>query len=88
MGPGQARWAPAGREVTPPCVRHAIVRRELARFHGRELDTAGDGFFASFDGPARAEVAVVAHGFPAVGGSRAVVEVRGDRVVAGIGGAA
>ena len=25
---------------------HAIVRRELARYHGRELDTAGDGFFA------------------------------------------
>lgn len=33
---------------------HAVVRRQLARFHGRELDTAGDGFFASFDGPARA----------------------------------
>lgn len=33
---------------------HAIVRRELARFRGRELDTAGDGFFATFDGPARA----------------------------------
>lgn len=33
---------------------HALVRRELARFGGRELDTAGDGFFASFDGPARA----------------------------------
>ena len=33
---------------------HTIVRRELARFQGRELDTAGDGFFASFDGPARA----------------------------------
>jgi len=33
---------------------HALVRRELARFDGRELDTAGDGFFASFDGPARA----------------------------------
>ena len=33
---------------------HALVRRELARFRGRELDTAGDGFFASFDGPARA----------------------------------
>jgi class 3 adenylate cyclase len=33
---------------------HAIVRRELARYHGRELDTAGDGFFAAFDGPARA----------------------------------
>ena len=31
-----------------------LVRRELARFQGRELDTAGDGFFAAFDGPARA----------------------------------
>jgi class 3 adenylate cyclase len=30
------------------------VRRELARFRGEEIDTAGDGFFASFDGPARA----------------------------------
>jgi pimeloyl-ACP methyl ester carboxylesterase/class 3 adenylate cyclase len=33
---------------------HGVVRRELARFRGREHDTAGDGFFASFDGPARA----------------------------------
>jgi class 3 adenylate cyclase/alpha-beta hydrolase superfamily lysophospholipase len=32
---------------------HALVRRQLDRFRGRELDTAGDGFFASFDGPAR-----------------------------------
>ena len=39
---------------------HAIVRRELARFRGRELDTAGDGFFASFDGPARAVQAAAA----------------------------
>ena len=31
-----------------------LVRHELARFRGTELDTAGDGFFASFDGPARA----------------------------------
>jgi hypothetical protein len=31
-----------------------MVRRQLARFRGREIDTAGDGFFASFDGPARA----------------------------------
>ena len=31
-----------------------LVRRELERFRGVELDTAGDGFFASFDGPARA----------------------------------
>ena len=30
------------------------VRRQLGRFHGVEIDTAGDGFFASFDGPARA----------------------------------
>jgi class 3 adenylate cyclase len=33
---------------------HACVRRQLARFRGVELDTAGDGFFARFDGPARA----------------------------------
>ncbi|HWO90078.1 MAG TPA: adenylate/guanylate cyclase domain-containing protein [Gemmatimonadales bacterium] len=33
---------------------HALVRRELNRFRGREVDTAGDGFFATFDGPARA----------------------------------
>ncbi len=33
---------------------HASVRRELARFDGQEVDTAGDGFFATFDGPARA----------------------------------
>jgi class 3 adenylate cyclase len=31
-----------------------IVREHLLRFRGREIDTAGDGFFASFDGPARA----------------------------------
>jgi class 3 adenylate cyclase len=33
---------------------HARVRADLARFGGTEIDTAGDGFFASFDGPARA----------------------------------
>jgi class 3 adenylate cyclase len=44
--------------------RHnAVVRRELERFRGVELDTAGDGFFASFDGPARA-----------IGCARAVIE--------------
>lgn len=32
---------------------HSLVRQELARFRGREVDTAGDGFFATFDGPAR-----------------------------------
>ena len=33
---------------------HAQVRHLLDHFRGREIDTAGDGFFASFDGPARA----------------------------------
>ena len=33
---------------------HAVVRRELSTFRGREIDTAGDGFLATFDGPARA----------------------------------
>ncbi len=33
---------------------HAIVRQEIERYRGREIDTAGDGFLAAFDGPARA----------------------------------
>jgi class 3 adenylate cyclase/alpha-beta hydrolase superfamily lysophospholipase len=33
---------------------HDLIREELNRFRGREIDTAGDGFFATFDGPARA----------------------------------
>jgi pimeloyl-ACP methyl ester carboxylesterase len=33
---------------------HALIRRELVRYRGAELDVAGDGFFARFDGPARA----------------------------------
>jgi pimeloyl-ACP methyl ester carboxylesterase len=33
---------------------HAVARRQLERFRGREVDTAGDGMFATFDGPARA----------------------------------
>jgi pimeloyl-ACP methyl ester carboxylesterase len=45
---GDQRW----REILDE--HNARVRRELARFRGRELDTAGDGFLASFDGPARA----------------------------------
>jgi class 3 adenylate cyclase/pimeloyl-ACP methyl ester carboxylesterase len=32
----------------------AMVRTQLERFRGREINTAGDGFFATFDGPARA----------------------------------
>ena len=45
---GDAGWRELLRE------HHSRVRRELARFRGREVDTAGDGFFAMFDGPARA----------------------------------
>jgi pimeloyl-ACP methyl ester carboxylesterase len=45
---GDRRW----RELLE--AHHAAVRRELERFGGRELDTAGDGFLAAFDGPARA----------------------------------
>ncbi|MBI5878364.1 MAG: adenylate/guanylate cyclase domain-containing protein [Chloroflexi bacterium] len=33
---------------------YAIARQQLARFRGREIGTAGDGIFATFDGPARA----------------------------------
>ena len=33
---------------------HASVRALLERYRGREVDTTGDGFFAAFDGPARA----------------------------------
>jgi pimeloyl-ACP methyl ester carboxylesterase len=44
---GDARW----RELLED--HHATVRRLLMRYRGQELDTAGDGFFASFDGPAR-----------------------------------
>ena len=45
---GDARW----RELL--AAHHGRVRRQLARYRGVELDTAGDGFFARFDGPARA----------------------------------
>jgi class 3 adenylate cyclase len=53
-GLGDAAW----RDVLAR--HHGVVRREIARFHGRELDTAGDGFFAAFDGPARAVQAAAA----------------------------
>lgn len=45
---GDRRW----RELLQQ--HHAVVRRNLVRFSGREIETSGDGFFASFDGPARA----------------------------------
>jgi class 3 adenylate cyclase len=43
------------REWAELLTRHNVtIRQQLARFRGGEVDTAGDGFFASFDGPARA----------------------------------
>ena len=45
---GDQRW----RELLER--HHAVVRRELGMWRGREVDTAGDGFLATFDGPARA----------------------------------
>jgi class 3 adenylate cyclase len=33
---------------------YAIVRKEFSRFRGKERNTTGDGFLATFDGPARA----------------------------------
>ena len=45
---GDRRW----RELLNQ--HHSSVRRQLTRYRGIEMDTAGDGFFARFDGPARA----------------------------------
>ena len=45
---GDRRWADLLAD------HHAVIRREIARFRGEEVDTAGDGFLATFDGPARA----------------------------------
>src|SRR2546425_4301093 len=45
---GDRRW----RELVEH--HHALVRGELGRHHGVEVDTAGDGFFATFDAPGRA----------------------------------
>jgi class 3 adenylate cyclase len=45
---GDRNWAELLQE------HHVIVRRELARFRGREVNTTGDGFLIAFDGPGRA----------------------------------
>jgi pimeloyl-ACP methyl ester carboxylesterase len=67
---------------------YGTVRRSLERFRGREIDTAGDGFFATFDGPARAVrcAQAISSDVPALGiAVRAgvhtgEVEVSGDKV--------
>lgn len=45
---GDARW----RELLDQ--HNRLVREEVAKFRGREVNTAGDGFLVTFDGPARA----------------------------------
>jgi len=45
---GDRRWSEVLEQY------YTAARRELSRFRGREVDTAGDGLFAAFDGPARA----------------------------------
>jgi class 3 adenylate cyclase len=45
---GDRRWSALLDE------HNALVRRQLERYRGREIDRSGDGFFATFDGPARA----------------------------------
>jgi class 3 adenylate cyclase len=51
---GDARW----RETIER--HHALARAIIGQYDGREIDTAGDGFFAAFDGPGRAIRAVQA----------------------------
>jgi class 3 adenylate cyclase len=51
---GDSRW----RELL--AAHHALVRRELGRHAGREIDTTGDGFLAIFDGPTRAVLCALA----------------------------
>ena len=60
---GDRRW----RELLE--AHHALMRGELARWRGQEVDTAGDGFLVTFDGPARAIrcAAAVRDGLTALG---------------------
>jgi class 3 adenylate cyclase len=67
---GDSRWKELVEE------HHAIVRTLLSRYRGDEIDIAGDGFFATFDGPARA----IRCGIAIIG----AVEVLGLRVRVGI----
>ena len=50
--PRRAGRSPVGETCSPTTTR--LIRREITRFRGEEVDTAGDGFLAIFDGPARA----------------------------------
>jgi class 3 adenylate cyclase len=67
---GDARWT----ELLDAF--YVVVRRELERHRGREVDTAGDGLLATFDGPARAVRCAFA--------IRAAVQILGLEVRAGV----
>ncbi|HEV8339544.1 MAG TPA: adenylate/guanylate cyclase domain-containing protein [bacterium] len=79
---GDQRWGDLLRNY------RAVVRAELARFQGREVDVAGDGFLVTFDGAARAircalavGAAVRRLGLETRSGLHAgEIEVMGDRV--------
>jgi class 3 adenylate cyclase len=60
---GDARWREAAER------HHALVRTIIVRYGGVEVDTAGDGFFATFDGPGRAVRAAqsIVRAVPALG---------------------
>ena len=60
---GDRRW----RELLDQ--HNDVVRREITRFRGREIKTLGDGFLATFDGPARAVrcALAIAEGMPPLG---------------------
>jgi len=75
---------------------HVTVRGELARFRGREIDTAGDGVLAAFDGPARAVRCACAVGLAIkplglrvrAGVHTGECEVMGDKLAARVAAAA
>jgi class 3 adenylate cyclase len=79
---GDSRWQALLAE------HHQIVRRQLERFGGHEIDTAGDGFLATFDGPARAVRCAMAIGEGLAGIGLEVraglhtgeIELRGDDI--------
>jgi len=77
---GDGRWA----EVVER--HHAMVRRHLDRFRGSEMDTAGGGFFATFDGPIRAICCAQSTVKDLVAGSGIVLDDRGEHELKGVPG--
>ena len=77
---GDRRWT--------ELARHDAIAGKLERFRGREIDTAGDGFLATFDGPARAiRCALATQTFDARAGPRAARRAAHGRMRAAAQGA-